>query len=193
MNKNGYFQSDKDGNVTKAPPKKQPPPFDSGVTSWNDLTDKPFGESVENVSVIEWDGTPTDVSFSSTVGSTTVTCYKVSDLTPDSTYLVGGRLVTPSLGADIEITAESISIVQSVGMFSGGGAVIAYEDGAGAGGLVFPEKGIYGQEANGVKYTFTLTLAKPIEVPTITPIPTKYLPLDEIAEYVTGGIENGTY
>lgn len=49
MNKNGYFQSDKDGNVTKAPPKKQPPPFDGGVTSWNDLPDRPFGESVETV------------------------------------------------------------------------------------------------------------------------------------------------
>ena len=60
------------------------PPYSSGAKSWNDLTDKPFGD--ETVT-IEWDGDST--------GKVTVLdgqLVKVSDLTPEPTELIGGTI-----------------------------------------------------------------------------------------------------
>ena len=58
----------------------------SGVTSWNDLEDKPFGESDNS---IIWDGTPTDEFIEEDEG---VGFYKVSDTYCDADALIGKTL-----------------------------------------------------------------------------------------------------
>ena len=55
-----------------------------GVTSWNDLEDKPFGE-VEGQTVIEWDGNTENRDYCSVGG---LAYYKVSDSIPDVSEIV---------------------------------------------------------------------------------------------------------
>ena len=59
-----------------------------GVTSWNDLTDKPFGEEKGRV-VIEWDG-DTEGRDEVIIGGESCDFYKVSDLNPSMKDLDGG-------------------------------------------------------------------------------------------------------
>lgn len=61
----------------------------NGVTSWNDLTDKPFYEE-DNRTIIEWNGsTEGRDSFSFDTG---FVFYKVSDLMPTVEELTGGEV-----------------------------------------------------------------------------------------------------
>lgn len=71
----------------------------TGVSSWNELLDKPFGEErVESQVIIEYDGSTegktTAEAFLNTDGSQTANGYfvKVSELTPSATDLVGAAV-----------------------------------------------------------------------------------------------------
>lgn len=61
-----------------------------GASSWNDLTDKPFGETVVDIQ-ITWDGETDGLieGLSTTIGRT----YKVSDLTPTTDELLGATTI----------------------------------------------------------------------------------------------------
>lgn len=77
-----------------------------GVSSWNDLTDKPFGEEGWS---IEWDGTPTDefVEIVSGIGY-----YKVSEAIPTKDELVGATYKGADAGGEsTEFVVESSNIV----------------------------------------------------------------------------------
>lgn len=73
-------------------------PFYAG--SWEDLSDRPFWS--EGPTTVEWDGN-TDGLTASSDGAN----YKVSDLKPSSTEVVGGKL-TFSDGSIVEITSDII-------------------------------------------------------------------------------------
>lgn len=74
-------------------------PFYSG--SWNELSDKPFGS--EGLITVEWDGDTTGLPVSSDG-----TVYKVSDLKPTSTEVIGGKL-TFSRGNVEDITSDIVA------------------------------------------------------------------------------------
>lgn len=74
-------------------------PFYAG--SWEDLSNRPFGS--EGITTIEWDGDITGLPVSSDG-----TVYKVSDLKPTSTEIIGGKL-SFSRGNVETITADVIT------------------------------------------------------------------------------------
>ena len=86
------------------------PPYSSGAKSWNDLTDKPFGD--ESVT-IEWDGDST--------GKVTLlggVFTKVSDLLLEPSDLIGGTLVVMYYGEELEdtLTDENLEDFRSQGL-----------------------------------------------------------------------------
>lgn len=74
-------------------------PFYAG--SWNELSDKPFGS--EGLITVEWDGDTTGLPVSSDG-----TVYKISDLKPTSTEVIGGKL-TFSRGNVEDITSDIVT------------------------------------------------------------------------------------
>lgn len=143
MNKNGYFQSDKDGNVTKAPPKKQPPPF-SGVTSWNDLTGRPFGESVIYYDAFTW-------TFNSDDADKYTVCeqlglVRVSDATPTAEELKDATEYRTLFSGNSDPDAYPIGNIIDAGaciVNENQSVAVAYADNAEIEGAVFPKKGLY--------------------------------------------------
>lgn len=165
-----------------------------GVTSWNDLTDKPFGEEIGVSDTINYDGSDTEVR----VGDDTMGLYfnLVSSDTPSAEQLIGGESTIVdglSGGEEFTITIKDVNIgMASDGkslMVSGSQAAgetdlpffaVAYEDGVvfEAFNIAFPKKGIYllavmeyGTYTSKVyvpNYEFTTTVIKTIDE--------KYLP-----------------
>lgn len=81
-----------------------------GVTSWNDLKDKPFGTEGTRV-VAEWDGNTEGREF-----FTNYALYKVSDLVPAMSDMVGARYAYKRIsGNTVEYTFEE----DDVGQFNG--------------------------------------------------------------------------
>lgn len=73
-------------------------PFYTG--SWENLSDKPFWS--EGLTIVEWDGDTAGLAVSSDNSS-----YKVSDLKPSSSEVVGGKLTFRN-GSVVEITPDVI-------------------------------------------------------------------------------------
>lgn len=152
--------------------------------SWNDLTDKPFGETEETVSEtlnITWDG--------NTEGLVNVqgALYKVSDVVVANIEDVKNLAIKMSSQEDEFSVADSWDNMVAQGtvtddcVYSDGFAV-ARKDGAtlSVSGLtlVFPEKGVYFQRVEGLFYIEYLKSSVPIsvvktETKTLDP---KYLP-----------------
>ena len=121
-----------------------------GVSSWNDLEDKPFYSSGAN---IRWDG--------STDGKVFVDRrYKVSDLTPTNQELLDGNAVYIycDMGDEISyrLSDRTISDSNDNG-FSYGTVTVAYTNNALIDGLTFPEAGIYLSFSNPINYCCGLT------------------------------------
>lgn len=154
-----------------------------GVSSWNDLTDKPFGETEETVSEtlnITWDG--------NTEGLVNVqgALYKVSDVVVANIEDVKNLVYKLNYNPD-EVSVANMwenivasSLVTDDCIYAEGFAV-ARKDGATISAfgfdLVFPEKGIYFFTSNG-DYVECLKSSVPIsvvktETKTLDP---KYLP-----------------
>jgi hypothetical protein len=68
--------------------------------SWEDLTDRPFWS--EGPTIVEWDGNTDGLTVSSDG-----TAYRVSDLKPSSTEIIGGKLTFRN-GSVVEITSDII-------------------------------------------------------------------------------------
>ena len=129
-----------------------------GVSSWNDLTDKPFGEIVKNDTlVVDWD------TFVPEVKETLTTQYvKVSDVVPTLDDFVNGA----SYASKYSAKDEKIHYEYIVNSYNKFGcfyllwqiAVIPHDnfvvnDDAEGFTLTFPEKGIYFTENNTIRFT----------------------------------------
>jgi hypothetical protein len=82
---------------------------DTGVRSWNDLEDRPFYETVQDLGdTITWDGTPNEdvVNFS---GTENVAFYRISENVPTYEELVTGQINVLGIGdfAIQELTIET--------------------------------------------------------------------------------------
>lgn len=107
----GYYhiEASVDGNILRIDHKASSPEMVGlptqfvklpiGITSWNDLTDKPFGEE-GNGAIIEWDGNTEGrgmITFDGqpfdgpSIDGETCYYYKISDLTPTFDELMGGQ------------------------------------------------------------------------------------------------------
>ena len=148
-----------DGGVAK----RMPADMVKGVTSWNDLPDRPFGEKSV---VLEWDGDTTDkVVVTVPVGG----LYKVYDTVVSLEGLTVNEVITSdgkSVSASVSTLGNgSFGVVSTEMTF----IIVAAEDNFETMGQVFPEKGIYFLDING------MFLAR-CELNDITPIDEKYLP-----------------
>lgn len=114
-------------------------PFYSG--SWEDLSDKPFWS--EGPTIVKWDKDTSGLAVSSDG-----TAYKVSDLKPSSTEVIGGKL-TFSNGSVVEITSDIVETGGYLYSIYYGTVYVntsngsAYSD---AIGVTLPEPGIYLQK-----------------------------------------------
>ena len=153
-----------------------------GASSWNDLTDKPFGEETVTVNEplnITWDG--------NTEGLVSVEgfMYKVSDLvladeqiklcavqksnsSPMPVMVLWGMMV-----GNGDVTEEIVNVDFAVMFVRKAGAVVQ--------GVAFPETGIYFSK-NDVEYVSSLTTTEPIQQTetVVKPIDLKYLPIEEL-------------
>ena len=90
----------------KVPLEQLPDDIGRGITSWNDLTDKPFEEESWSIT---WDGTPTD-DFVEVVNG--LGYYKVSEAIPTKDELVGTTYKGANMeGGSTEFVIESNDIV----------------------------------------------------------------------------------
>jgi hypothetical protein len=146
---------------------------ESRISSWNDLTDKPFGEDL--VEFIEWDGT-TEGKYSFEYDNITV--LQISDVAISSTdTLIGGSLVLDDTVH--ELTNE---IVLSLGgaIMLGEGILLVPEDNFELAGVLptsvfFEKKGVYVFNPDQFSPDYVkITFAKPIGE--IKKIDEKYLP-----------------
>ena len=155
-----------------------------GVSSWNDLTDKPFGDSPTGGDALKWDGNTEGLV--SAGGS----AYKVSDAIPTMADLANGCTITLSTGETFEITADNMgdlvidfTVSGMPGIAIAEFALIALEDNADLseiyGSFVAPKKGVYFMNLDGM-FTSSLTIPGYTGFPSTKKIDPKYLP--EVAE-----------
>ena len=81
----------------------------SGVSSWNDLTDKPFYEE-DNQIIIEWDGVATEEMQANSFpifGGTTDKFAKISDLVPSYEEILGSEITIASGGQNINVNINN--------------------------------------------------------------------------------------
>ncbi len=148
-----------------------------GVSSWNDLTDKPFGEVVETTNSITWDGNPEGKEIVSVDGGAYV---KVSDATITTAAMIGGSYTTAFVSNESLVEAIDESVIHTVADgFSIVGQrsdiAVVDKDEVNLDGIIFT-RGIYFFFADGFFYVSNLTLSSDIDVLSIKKIDEKYLP-----------------
>jgi hypothetical protein len=154
----------------------------SGVSSWNDLTDKPFGEKTVMGDTLTWDGNTDGLETGSQLYySETTILYRISEETP--------RLSDFSDGFSVNIFGSEMSFDGSYAAdFCGVGTAlctdyifIIYEDDVtienepSVSVYTFPKKGIYAKEFLELT-SLTIPGYNGFERTEITPLPNKYLP-----------------
>lgn len=139
----------------------------SGVTSWNDLTDKPFGETTMHGNTLTWDG---NIEGLVSVGA----LRKVSDVVPTVADLANGFTFTC---ADITNEDSDIEEWNDGALFLGGGEIMiipASAVGVDVGdGRIFAESGLY--FLDGVS-SFTIYGYTGFVTKTVKQMDAKYLP-----------------
>ena len=113
----------------------------AGVSSWNDLEDKPFGEISSNVGdTLVWDGKPTDVF----VENEKVYCYKISDSVPSLEQLRTGEIQIRNKDTQEVATYPLTQAVAGNENFATAEVfIVIYKEGCEVGSLVFQETGVY--------------------------------------------------
>lgn len=159
-------------------PKPTPP-------SWNDLSDKPFGESETGGDTLTWDGnTEGLVSFDVEENGKIISyMYKISDAVPTQADFANGCTVNIILDGNVvvtnELSAEQIeSVYSEYGFVPLEGLYIVPEDNFQIDGGVLPEAGVYhlNPEALEPGVIFSLTIPGYTGFPSVKTIEPKYLP-----------------
>jgi hypothetical protein len=151
-----------------------------GVSSWHDLTDKPFGETTVMGDTLTWDG--------NTDGLTPIgdIMYHISDVIPTVEDLQNGGILTVNIGGELMSVPFTVDIIIPMGencvsvMLEGMPfVVIAMSDSIDLGnGMILPKSGVYFLHMEGEMTVASLTLngyAK-FEATEIKTIDKKYLP-----------------
>ena len=151
--------------------KPKPAPYKpSCVSSWNDLTDKPFGESPTGGDTLTWDGNTEGLVNAINM------FYKVSDAIVTIDDFANGWSYVMSDGRIGSETAEYAS-EYAPGVVSALSMYCIAESGVGVdiGGVAFPESGIYFVKIDGMHLT-SVTIPGYTGFPVTKKIDPKYLP-----------------
>ena len=148
-----------------------------GVSSWNDLTDKPF----EPPKVYEFDGNTEGLdSFNDGLYN----YYKISDDILTTEQLVGGTLAV----SPVNVSAEPVIIDILSNISEGPGCIAAkyvyivfnYQEMSSAAGVVIPSNGIYFAKTDNFTVTKLTTRLKTIDKAFLPPIDKSDLPAIEV-------------
>lgn len=161
--------------------------------SWSDLTDKPFGEVVETINSITWDGNFEGKDVVSMGGG--YVSIKVSDAAITAADMIGGSYTLTLINSDIPdetfVIDESMITPVTDGLSiigEQGHVVVVDKDEVDFNGIIFT-KGIYFLFVDGVFYASNLTLSSSIEGLVTKKIDEKYLPTVGVTKFyaVQGG------
>lgn len=166
-----------------------------GVSSWNDLTDRPFGETIVKGDTLTWDGDMTgkvyaemEIPVDDEGNTTTAYVVKVSDAIPTFEELQSGGIITAHMGGTSNVMEwgndkDLHYIDMGNAMLDENGLslpVIAKEDNTNVMGMfTLPEKGVYimSAPAMGVYVgSFTINNYTGFEATEVKTIDPKYLP-----------------
>ena len=164
-----------------------------GSPSWNDLTDKPFGETASVSDTLTYDGTPTDTKITPSLMEG-VEVYWVNESTPTIEQFKSGT-ATVYQGEFVEMNLDSVTQAATDNLYMVPGLCFVVnvddyttpEEVTGT-SIYFPKKGIYITVENGVSYVPTITIPD-FEFVTgvaIKPLDSKYLPLPAAAIDLSG-------
>jgi hypothetical protein len=161
------------------------PPMESGVSSWNDLTDRPFGETTTYGDTLTWDGNTEGLEFVDLFEVAGAVYYKISNAIPTVDDLANGVSVGMSLGnVNTYPAGEFIPISDGVLSTDAMEFFIVDESAVGVDieGIIFPESGVYVMfmadegDAVGVYVTsLTINNYNGFECTETVPLPNKYL------------------
>ena len=159
---------------TSLNPSEKPGGSTGGVSSWNDLTDKPF----ESPKVYVFDGNTEGLD---SFNDGTANFYKVSDDVLTTEQLVGGTLtiftVTESIIFDISSNIKENNVCIALrGVY----VVSNYQEISAAGGIVIPSNGIYFAKSDRITVTKLTTRVKTIDKSCLPPIDKSDLPAIEV-------------
>ena len=100
----------------QGPPGPQGPKGE-GASSWKDLTDKPFYETVQNLGdTITWDGTPTEdvVNLPTEEVDFDIELFRISENTPTIEELQTGRLTALQGDVDVDFNVSELMCVEAI-------------------------------------------------------------------------------
>jgi hypothetical protein len=167
-----------------------------GASSWNDLTDKPFGETVVHGDTLTWDG--------NTDGRETFmgTYWKVSDTVPTLADCTNGVNMTTNGGQTATIPYEALQPAYDGAGFVGCDYFMFIpEDGFVLGDMTIPEAGVYlfltGEGTDNEVYIASLTIPgyTSFERTEIKKLDAKYLPDDYMDKLTVkvNPVDDGTF
>ena len=163
--------------------------FGGGASSWNDLTDKPFGETTVMGDTLTWDGNTEGLVGIDFTGSGVPTHFHVTDTTPTLEELQqGGTIGTPdsleSFGSEaINEAMENIYMIISNDVPL---VIIALEETIIPDAPLTIKKGVYFLFSDGMGVSsFTINNYTGFETTEIKTIDPKYLPVDYIKQLIT--------
>lgn len=156
---------------------KELPAGGGGVSSWNDLTDRPFGETTVTGDTLTWDGNTEGlecVDLTEMIGNV---YYRVSDATPTLADFENGFTLTFFEGGILTETNIPISDTgMGVLVSDGWHIMIAMTDNINADGFVIDKKGVYLTTAH---KSLTINNYNGFETTETVPLPNKYLDIIE--------------
>lgn len=148
-----------------------------GASSWNDLTDKPFGETTVKGDTLTWDGNTEGLQ------SVAGVFFLVSEQCPTPADMPNGYIERTTDGHEYTLSKESVQEdFDEMGFVAGEMFCVVSQDNFVLEDFgTFPKAGIYfarAGEDGDVEYTTSLTIPgyNGFETTTIKPIETKYLP-----------------
>lgn len=179
----------------------QGPQGDAGASSWNDLEDRPFYETIETVNEplnITWDGN-TDGLVSVDVGSG-MSVYKLSDVILTNEQARTAKVVTNTgeefLAEDEWATYESQGLItDDAAVFGGFSVFVVRKDNVSVGGMItVPEAGIWVVLESNDRYPASITTIEPVPQlkNVVHKIDPKYLPNGAIVNITMSSNETVT-
>lgn len=173
------FEDNESNEFEPAPKPDSPGSSGGGASSWNDLKDKPFGETTVKGDTLTWDGN-TDglVSIVDTLFKVSDTVLNYDDFA-DGGFEVNGIHGVTSGNQSSLIVMQEFGSVMSVGHFYSFSESAVGVDVSGGEGMIPPESGTY---FTATMRSLTIPGYNGFETTTIKPLDEKYLP-----ESVKGG------
>lgn len=144
-----------------------------GVTSWNGLEDKPFGEEIKVVNEplnITWDGNTEGL-----VSSSDGWLWKISDAVLTNEQIKSATITAGSESVSLSNVWEQLIVGEDV--VCAEGFAFCRKSGASDGYSTYPEAGIYSISKDGA-FVSSITTTEPVEQTktVVKPIDEKYLP-----------------